>query len=90
VTCVRCLFDCAVNYRVAALLMWAYTKPSFLFLPKVAKIFLDPLDNDDFTRNSIDMDLGVLIREANAGSTHWKKASAKLPFALSPPGRKQR
>jgi len=49
-------------------------------LMDLAKIFLDPLDNEDFYPNSIDMDLGVLIRESNAGSTRWKRGAARLPF----------
>jgi len=53
---------------------------SGLFHFAVAKVFLDPLDNEDFTKNSIDMDLGVLIRESNAGSTRWKNSGAILPF----------
>lgn len=44
-------------------------------------MFLDPLDNDDdFTKNSIDMDIGVFIRESNAGSVRWKNAAASVPF----------
>lgn len=46
----------------------------------LAKIFLDPLDNEDFCLNSIFMDIGVLIRESNAGSTRWKRGAARLPF----------
>ena len=46
----------------------------------LAKIFLDPLDNEDFCRNSIYMDLAVLIRESNAGSTRWVNGAARLPF----------
>ena len=46
----------------------------------LAKIFLDPLNNEDFCRNSIFMDIGVLIRESNAGSTRWKNGAARLPF----------
>ena len=46
----------------------------------LAKIFLDPLDNDDFCDESINMDIGVLIREGNAGSTRWKSAAQILPF----------
>jgi len=46
----------------------------------LAKIFLDPLNNEDFCRNSIYMDIGVLIRESNAGSTRWKNGAARLPF----------
>ena len=50
------------------------------FLAAVAKVFLDPLDNEEFTKNSIDMDVGVLIRESNGGSTLWKNSAASLPF----------
>jgi len=46
----------------------------------LAKIFLDPLNNENYSKNSIYMDLGVLIRESNAGSTRWKNGGAKLPF----------
>lgn len=46
----------------------------------LAKIFLDPLNNEKFTKNSIYMDIGVLIRESNAGSIRWKNAGAHLPF----------
>lgn len=46
----------------------------------LAKIFLDPLDNEDFCLNSIYMDIGVLIRESNAGSTRWKSGAVRLPF----------
>ena len=46
----------------------------------LAKIFLDPLNNEDFYGNSIFMDIGVLIRESNAGSTRWKRGAAALPF----------
>jgi predicted membrane chloride channel (bestrophin family) len=46
----------------------------------LAKILLDPLDNEDFYKESVNMDIGVLIRESNAGSTRWKAATEKLPF----------
>ena len=46
----------------------------------LAKVFLDPLDNDGFCNESINMDLGVLIQQGNAGSTRWKKAAIILPF----------
>ena len=47
----------------------------------LAKIFLDPLDNDHGIDNeSINMDIGVLIREGNAGSTRWKSGAELLPF----------
>mmetsp|Transcript_28810 Transcript_28810/g.84999 ORF Transcript_28810/g.84999 Transcript_28810/m.84999 type:complete len:577 (-) Transcript_28810:537-2267(-) len=46
----------------------------------LAKIFLDPLDNDNFYKESVNMDVGVLIREGNAGSTRWKLGAEDLPF----------
>ena len=46
----------------------------------LAKIFLDPLDNDDWFQESVNMDIGVLIRESNAGSTRWKNGAEVLPF----------
>ena len=49
-------------------------------LNNLAKIFLDPLNNENFHENAIFMDLGVLIREGNGVSTQWKKAGAKIPF----------
>jgi predicted membrane chloride channel (bestrophin family) len=49
----------------------------------LAKVFLDPLDNEDWCPGSIYMDLGVLIRESNAGSTRWKNSGARLPFSPS-------
>jgi len=49
-------------------------------LNNMAKIFLDPLNNENFCENAIFVDLGVLIRESNGISTQWKKAGAKLPF----------
>ena len=48
----------------------------------LAKILLDPLDNDEFYKDSVNMDIGVLIREMNNGSTRFKKASEKLPFKV--------
>ena len=54
---------------------------SFLFRPlPVAKVFLDPLDNEDFARETNNMDIGVLIRESNSGSVRWKNAGSHLPF----------
>jgi hypothetical protein len=49
----------------------------------LAKILLDPLDNDGFYQASGNMDLGVLIRESNAGSTRWKYGAENLPFATA-------
>ncbi|OEU15915.1 hypothetical protein FRACYDRAFT_240610 [Fragilariopsis cylindrus CCMP1102] len=49
-------------------------------LNNLAKIFLDPLNNENFCENAIVMDLGVLIRESNEYSTQWKRSGANLPF----------
>ena len=49
----------------------------------LAKILLDPLDNDEFYDAPVNVDIGVLIRESNAGSTRWKYAAEILPFATN-------
>lgn len=49
----------------------------------LAKILLDPLDNDLYFRAFVNMDIGVLIRESNAGSTRWKYGAESLPFATA-------
>lgn len=46
----------------------------------LAKVFLDPLDNEDYCEGSVYMDLGVLIRESNAGSIRWMNGASSLPF----------
>jgi hypothetical protein len=46
----------------------------------LAKIFLDPLNNEGYSRSAIYMDLGVLIRESNAGSTRWFNSASQLPW----------
>lgn len=49
-------------------------------LNNLAKIFLDPLNSENYCENAIFMDLGVLIRESNEYSTQWKRSGANLPF----------
>ena len=49
----------------------------------LAKILLDPLDNDEFYDAPVNVDIGVLIRESNAGSTRWKYAAEILPFVTN-------
>ena len=52
----------------------------------LAKILLDPLDNCDqsfYKDSSVNMDVGVLIRESNAGSNRWKSGLEELPFKYS-------
>ena len=53
---------------------------SYSLLLPVAKVFLDPLDNEDFANETNNMDIGVLIRESNSGSVRWKNAGSHLPF----------
>ena len=45
----------------------------------LSKIFLDPLNNEDYCEGGIDMDLGVFIRESNAGSTRWMDGLSAMP-----------
>lgn len=37
----------------------------------LAKVFLDPLDNEDYCEGIVHMDLAVLIRETYSASTRW-------------------
>jgi len=47
----------------------------------LAKIFLDPLNNENFCEEDANfMDLAVLIKESNGASTRWKRVGEKLPF----------
>ncbi|CAB9504686.1 expressed unknown protein [Seminavis robusta] len=54
----------------------------------LAKIFLDPLNNEDYCEGGIDMDLGVFVREANAGTVKWLHGAKVLPFDTKPPKRR--
>ena len=59
------------------------TIPSQKFLTQLldlSKLLLDPLDNDDFYNDSVNMDIPVLIRESNSGSTRWSQGAKYLPF----------
>ena len=47
----------------------------------LAKILLDPLENDGYYNSKINMDIGVLIRESNASSSQFTYAAEKLPFS---------
>jgi predicted membrane chloride channel (bestrophin family) len=46
----------------------------------LAKVFLDPLNNEDYCEGGIDMDLSVFVRESNAASVRWLHGAAILPF----------
>jgi Bestrophin, RFP-TM, chloride channel/Cyclic nucleotide-binding domain len=48
----------------------------------LSKILLDPLDNDAefYANSSVNMDIGVLIRESNSGSNRWKAGLESLPY----------
>ena len=52
----------------------------FTGVNSLAKIFLDPLNNEAIYENSIYFDLGVMIREVNGDSTKWRKAGKISPF----------
>lgn len=51
-------------------------------LMDLAKLFLDPLNNERYSSKAISMgmDLGVLTRESNNSSNHYKESGAKIPF----------
>eukprot|EP00797_Seminavis_robusta_P029777 Sro605_g174290.1 dependent protein kinase regulatory subunit (688) ;mRNA; r:21187-23250 len=51
-------------------------------LLNMAKIFLDPLGNQHFTKSSVNMgmDLGVLTRESNGSTSLFKEHGAIVPF----------
>ena len=64
--------------------MWAVLCVAFMTLfyaglLDLAKIFLDPLNNEDYCEGGVDMDLGVFIRESNAGSMRWMQGLEVLP-----------
>ena len=47
----------------------------------LSKVLLDPLDNDEYYAETVNMDIGVLIRETNNASVRWKYNSEILPFS---------
>ena len=49
----------------------------------LAKVFLDPLDNEDFRDGCVYMDLAVLVRESNAASYRWMNAGASAAAAAA-------
>lgn len=52
----------------------------------LAKVFLDPLDCENFCQGSVKMDLSVLLRESNAASNKWKTGAEILPFPTTANG----
>ncbi|CAJ1962687.1 unnamed protein product [Cylindrotheca closterium] len=46
----------------------------------LSKLLLDPLDNNGFYNDSVNMDIPVLIRESNSGSTRWSQGAKYLLF----------
>lgn len=44
----------------------------------LAKIFLDPLNNDDYSQ-SMGINVATLLQETNLGSTRWLKSASWLP-----------
>ena len=79
------LFDCFYFYNLQF-----YSVPGVGLLTlfyggmlDLSKILLFPLGNNDdsyYTDNSVNMDIGVLIRESNVGSNRWKSGVETLPF----------
>lgn len=51
----------------------------YLGLMDLAKVFLDPLDNENYHDGCVKMDLTVLIRELNGASSRWINVAQKLP-----------
>uniref|UniRef100_A0A7S4N4G7 Bestrophin homolog n=1 Tax=Odontella aurita TaxID=265563 RepID=A0A7S4N4G7_9STRA len=51
----------------------------FSGLLDLAKVFLDPLDNEDYCQGSVYLDVGVLIRESNAGTIRWMNGAESIP-----------
>jgi hypothetical protein len=44
----------------------------------LAKVFLDPLDNEHYREGCGYIDIAVLIRESNAASTRWMNAAEQV------------
>lgn len=44
----------------------------------LAKVFLDPLDNEDFCEGCVYLDLGVLLRESNLSVNKWIEAAETI------------
>jgi len=51
----------------------------FSGLLDLAKVMLDPLDNEDYCDGVIDINVGVFIRESNNGSVRFYKGAEYLP-----------
>eukprot|EP00327_Prymnesium_parvum_P007738 CAMPEP_0182817716 /NCGR_PEP_ID=MMETSP0006_2-20121128/11622_1 /TAXON_ID=97485 /ORGANISM="Prymnesium parvum, Strain Texoma1" /LENGTH=497 /DNA_ID=CAMNT_0024944099 /DNA_START=225 /DNA_END=1718 /DNA_ORIENTATION=- len=49
----------------------------------LAKMFLDPLNNDDYSGN-IGINVATLIQETNIGSERWRKSSVWVPPSTLP------
>jgi predicted membrane chloride channel (bestrophin family) len=49
----------------------------------LAKMFLDPLNNDDYSGN-VGINVATLIQETNAASERWRKAGAWVPADTLP------
>ena len=77
------LFDCFYFYNLQF-----YSVPGVGLLTlfyggmlDLSKILLFPLNEDSFYKdNSVNMDIGVLMRESNVGSNRWHSGVETLPF----------
>lgn len=79
------LLSCAPLAQFAELGVFAVISVGILTLffqglLDLGKVFLDPLDNEDYCQESVKIDLGVLIREVNAASNRWKLGAELLPY----------
>jgi len=54
----------------------------------LAKMFLDPLNNDDYSGN-IGINVATLIQETNVGSERWRKSALWVPPSTLPIERRQ-
>jgi hypothetical protein len=52
-------------------------------LMDLAKVLLDPLDNEDNNGEIVTIDLSVLVRESNDGSIRWMNGASILPFSTT-------
>lgn len=55
----------------------------------LAKMFLDPLNNDDYSGN-VGINVATLIQETNVASERWRKASLWVPQSVLPIADRQR
>eukprot|EP00567_Pseudictyota_dubia_P006863 CAMPEP_0197455208 /NCGR_PEP_ID=MMETSP1175-20131217/40174_1 /TAXON_ID=1003142 /ORGANISM="Triceratium dubium, Strain CCMP147" /LENGTH=478 /DNA_ID=CAMNT_0042988999 /DNA_START=207 /DNA_END=1643 /DNA_ORIENTATION=+ len=50
----------------------------------LAKVFLDPLDNEDYAETDTEMDLSVLTNEISSEAVGWERGADMLPWTMLP------